>query len=67
NKNLFFYGPLGHTGIDMGNAGDLVYAAGDGEASFVVDQAACVPGGVPGRAITIDHGNGTKTLYLHVK
>lgn len=67
NKNLYFYGPLGHTGIDMGNAGDLVYAASDGDASFVVDQAPCVAGGVPGRAITIDAGNGTKTLYLHVK
>lgn len=67
NAYRYFYGAQGHTGIDMGSAGNLVYAGDDGEASFVVDQAPCVKGGVPGRAITIDHGGGRKTLYLHVK
>jgi len=66
NANQLFYGAQGHTGIDMGTVGDTVYAAENGEASYVVDQAPCVRGGVPGRQIIVDHGSGIKTLYLHV-
>lgn len=59
-EELTKWGP--HSGMDLGNftCGDRVLACGDGMALAWKDSAGAL-------CVTIDHGNGWKTIYAHLK
>lgn len=69
NANNGLYGPGGHPAIDMTvSFGSPIYAAKSGTA-YLANDNGC--GNNPlhpkGWGITIDHGDGTKTIYWHIQ
>ena len=62
------FGMPGHNGIDMtAGYGAPILAAGDGTAYFSTDSSACWLTGTVGKGIVIQHNNGWKTIYWHIK
>jgi peptidoglycan hydrolase CwlO-like protein len=65
------FGVNGHNGVDMVDAsvgdGAPVLAVGDGVAYRVSDSTACWLTGTVGQGVRIDHPDGTKTIYWHIK
>lgn len=72
--NPSFYAQLGqyggHPAIDMtAGYGAPIYAAKNGTAYLASDNGcpSLIPGTGKGWGISIDHGDGTKTIYWHIK
>lgn len=72
--NAAFYAQLGqyggHPAIDMTvSFGAPIYAAKSGTAYLASDNGcpSLIPGTGKGYGISIDHGDGTKTIYWHIK
>jgi peptidoglycan hydrolase CwlO-like protein len=68
------YGPGGHPAIDMQGLpapgwNTPIKAAKDGTAYLGSDNGCpnIIPGTGKGKGITIDHGDGTKTIYWHIR
>ena len=62
------FGMPGHNGIDMAKYyGAPIYAAESGVAYFSTDSSACWLTGTVGKGIMIQHNNGWKTIYWHIK
>jgi peptidoglycan hydrolase CwlO-like protein len=62
------FGIPGHNGIDMTKYyGAPILAAADGIAYFSTDSSACWLTGTVGKGIVIQHYNGWKTIYWHIK
>ena len=62
------FGMPGHNGIDMTKYyGAPILAAGDGVAYFSTDSSACWLTGTVGKGIMIQHSNGWKTIYWHIR
>lgn len=68
------YGPGGHPAIDMQGLpapgwNTPIKAAKDGVAYLGSDNGCphIIPGTGKGKGITIDHGDGTKTIYWHIR
>lgn len=68
------YGPGGHPAIDMQSLpapgwNTPIKAAKDGTAYLGSDNGCpnILPGTGKGKGITIDHGDGTKTIYWHIR
>ncbi len=68
------YGPGGHPAIDMQGLpapgwNTPIKAAKDGVAYLGSDNGcpSVIPGTGKGKGITIDHGDGTKTIYWHIR
>lgn len=68
------FGIPGHNAIDMitggwpnGGYGSPIYAAKDGVAFLATDASACWLTGTVGKGIVIEHYNGWKTIYWHIK
>ncbi|OGY25168.1 MAG: hypothetical protein A2Z11_00075 [Candidatus Woykebacteria bacterium RBG_16_43_9] len=62
------FGMPGHNGIDMYKyQGAPIYAASDGVAYLSTDSSACWLTGTVGKGIVIQHSNGWKTIYWHIK
>ena len=66
-----FFGIPGHNGMDLSGPapyyGTPILAAEDGTAYVSYDAKACSMTGTVGKGIVIDHGNGLRTIYWHVK
>ncbi|MDP2671648.1 MAG: peptidoglycan DD-metalloendopeptidase family protein [bacterium] len=72
NANWAIYGPGGHPAIDISSGSNSpVYAAKAGQARLIVDRNSYgCPGAwwhPPARGIVIDHSDGSKTLYWHIR
>ncbi len=74
NANNGLYGPQGHPAIDMQSSpypgyGQPIRAAKSGTAYLSSDDGcpSIIPGTGKGWGITIDHGDGTKTIYWHIQ
>lgn len=72
--NAAFYAQLGqpggHPAIDMTSGWNSpIYAAKSGTAYLGKDNGCptLIPGTGPGKGIIIDHGDGTKTIYWHIR
>ncbi|NTV30519.1 peptidoglycan DD-metalloendopeptidase family protein [candidate division WWE3 bacterium] len=65
------FGIPGHNGVDMVDStigdGAPILAAAEGVAYAVSDSQPCSLTGTVGKGIRIDHPDGTKTIYWHVK
>ncbi len=68
------YGPGGHPAIDIQGVpapgwNTPIHAARDGVAYLGSDNGCpnVIPGTGKGKGITIDHGDGTKTIYWHIR
>lgn len=64
------YGPAGHPGWDMvktRGGGDPIYAVRDGIAYSRLESSACWLTGTKGKGVVVEHEDGYKSVYWHVR